>query len=51
MKQFETSRDNHFVEESLHLIEVALELGDENAAKEIQEKAFTILNDERLHDV
>ena len=42
--------ENHFVEESLRLIEVAVALGDQKAAKEIQKKALALVDDHRLRD-
>jgi hypothetical protein len=47
---FKKYNENHFVEESLQLIEVALALDDAKAAKEVQEKALVIVDDQRLND-
>ncbi len=47
---FKAFNEDHFVEESLKLIEVALALNDRKAAKEIQEKALAVIEDYRLRD-
>ena len=47
---FKTWNENHLVEDSLQLIEVAVALGDQKAAKEIQEKALAVVDDYRLRD-
>lgn len=47
---FKGYNENHFVEESVRLIDVALALDDAKAAKEIQEKALAIIDDYRLRD-
>jgi hypothetical protein len=47
---FKAYNDNHFVEESLQLIEVALALDNPKAAKEVQEKALAVVDDQRLRD-
>jgi hypothetical protein len=50
-EHFRVYNENHLVEESLKLIEVALALDDTKAAEEIQQKALAILDDYRLRDV
>ncbi|MGD9873045.1 MAG: hypothetical protein AB7T27_02125 [Kiritimatiellia bacterium] len=47
---FKAYNENNLVEESLKLIEVAIALDDRPAAKEIQAKALTVLDDYRLRD-
>ncbi len=47
---FKAYNENHLVEESLKLIEVALALDDKKAAKEIQTKALAVVDDHRLRD-
>jgi len=47
---FKAYCEDHFVEESLRLIEVAVALGDQRAAKEIQKKALAVVDDYRLRD-
>jgi len=47
---FKAYNENHLVEESLKLIEVALALDDMKAAKEVQGKALLVLDDYRLRD-
>ena len=47
---FKAYNENHFVQESLQLIEVALALDDAKSAKEIQQKALAVLDDHRLRD-
>lgn len=42
--------ENHFIEDILRLIEVALALGDNKAAEEIQKKALEVVADQRLLD-
>lgn len=49
-EHFKAWNENHFVEETILLINVAVALNDTKAAKEIQEKALTILDDYRLRD-
>lgn len=48
--RFKAYNENHLVEESLQLIEVALALDDTKSATEIQQKALAILDDHRLRD-
>jgi hypothetical protein len=48
--QFKAYNENHLVEESLKLIVLALALDDKKAAKEIQGKALSVVDDYRLHD-
>ncbi|MCK5605922.1 hypothetical protein KAR91_28755 [Candidatus Pacearchaeota archaeon] len=48
--EFKAYNEDHFVEESLRLIEVAVALGDERAVKEIQKKALAVVDDYRLRD-
>lgn len=45
---FKAYNENRLVEESLKLIEVALALGDHDAAKEVQTQALAVLDDYRL---
>lgn len=45
---FREFNESNFVEESLRLIEIALETGDTAAALEIQEKAVAVIDDARL---
>ena len=47
---FKAYNENNFVEEVFRLIDVAVALNDMKAAKEIQAKALTILDDSRLRD-
>ncbi|MCK5305811.1 MAG: hypothetical protein KAJ66_01615 [Candidatus Omnitrophica bacterium] len=47
---FKAYSEDHFVEESLRLIEVAVALGDTTAANEIQKKALAVVEDYRLRD-
>jgi len=47
---FKAYNENHFVEECLKVIEIALALDDKKAAGEIQTKALAILDDHRLQD-
>lgn len=47
---FKAYNENNLVEESLKLIEVALALDDRKAAKEIQTKALSVVEDYRLRD-
>lgn len=42
--------ENHFVEESVQLITVALALGERKAALDIQKKALAVMDDSRLRD-
>jgi hypothetical protein len=49
-EQFKAYNENHLVEESLKLIVLALALDDKKAAKEIQGKALSVVDDYRLHD-
>jgi len=48
--QFKAYNENNLVEESLKLIKVALALDDMQAAKDIQKKALTVVQDYRLRD-
>ncbi len=48
--QFKEYNENHFVEETLQLIEVAVALDNPKAAKEVQEKALAVVDDHRLKD-
>ena len=47
---FKKYNENHFVEDSVQLIEVAVALDNPKAAKEIQEKALAVVDDHRLRD-
>lgn len=47
-EEFKTFNENHFVEETLTLIDLALALDEFQSANEIQAKALAILNDPRL---
>lgn len=47
---FKSFNEDNFVEESLQLIEVALALGEAEAAEAIREKALAVLDDERLRE-
>jgi hypothetical protein len=47
-ESFKRYNQNHFVEQSVRLIEVAIALNDTAAAREIQEKALAILDDPRI---
>ncbi|MCJ7483272.1 MAG: hypothetical protein MUO31_09940 [Thermodesulfovibrionales bacterium] len=49
-KDFKAYNENNFVEESLRLIQVAVALGDKEAAKEIQKQALMVANDNRIHN-
>lgn len=49
-ERFKAFNENHFVEETIRLIDVAVALNDSNAAKEIQLQALAILDDYRLRD-
>lgn len=49
-EHFKAFNENNFVKETLNLIDVAIALDDNKAAKEIQEKALAILDDYRLRD-
>ena len=49
-EHFKAFNENNFVEETLRLINLALAMDDAKAAKEIQAKAFAILDDYRLND-
>jgi hypothetical protein len=49
-EHFKAYNEDHLVEESLKLIEVALALDDKKAAKEIQAKALSVVDDYRLRD-
>jgi hypothetical protein len=43
--------DNNLVEKSLELIQFSIAVNDLKSAKEIREKAMTIVNDNRLRDL
>ena len=47
---FKKWNEEHLVEESLRLIEVAVALGDIKAAKEIQQNVLEVVDDQRLRD-
>ena len=47
---FKAYNENRLVEESLRLIEVALALDDKKAAKDVQAKALSVVDDYRLRD-
>lgn len=47
---FKAYNENHFVEETLRLIDVAIALDDGEAAQDIQTKALKLLDDYRLSD-
>ena len=49
-ESFKAYNENNFVEEVIRLIDVAVALNDMKAAKEIQVKALSILDDYRLRD-
>lgn len=49
-ESFKAYNENHFVEETIRLIDVAVALNDTKAAREIQEKALAVLDDYRLRD-
>ena len=49
-EHFKDWNENYLVEESLLLIEVAVALGDQKAAKEIQKKVLEVVDDHRLRD-
>ena len=49
-ESLKASNENIFVEETLQLIEVALALDNLKAAKEVQEKALAVVDDNRLKD-
>ncbi len=49
-EHFKAWNEDHFVEESVKLIGVALALDDKKAAQEIQQQALAILDDYRLRD-
>ncbi len=50
IKQFKANNEDHFVRETLLLIDAALALDDKKTAGIIQEKALAILDDNRLND-
>jgi hypothetical protein len=49
-EHFKVWNENHLVKQSLLLIEVAVALGDQKAAKEIQKRALAVVDDHRLRD-
>ncbi len=49
-EHFKAFNENHLVEQTIQLIEVAIALGDKKAAGEIQQKALAIVEDHRLVD-
>ncbi|MCK5222876.1 MAG: hypothetical protein KAR14_14910 [Candidatus Aminicenantes bacterium] len=49
-EHFKTFSDNRFVETTIQLIDVAIALGKEKVAKQIQSEALEILDDNRLKD-
>ena len=48
---FKEYNENHFIEECLRLIEVAIHLGNQEAAQQIQKKALEVVDDIRLRGV
>lgn len=48
---FKEYNENHFIEECLRLIEVAIHLGNQEAAQQIQKKALEVVDDNRLRGV
>jgi hypothetical protein len=49
-EHFKAFNENHMVEQTIQLIQVAIALGDQKAAREIQQKALAIVEDYRLVD-
>ncbi|MFA5043320.1 MAG: hypothetical protein WC381_07490 [Kiritimatiellia bacterium] len=49
-ESFKAYNKNHFIEETIRLIDVAVALNDTKAAGEIQERALAVLDDYRLRD-
>lgn len=47
-EEFAKMNEDHFVDQCLELIEVAIALDDEASAQEIQAKALTVVDDDRL---
>ncbi len=49
-ERFKAYNENHFVEETIRLIDFAIALNETKAAREIQEMALAVLDDYRLRD-